>query len=151
VKGIPPALRALLYVMIVGGCFVAFLVAGRAVWLSRTIERFAAVEGTVSRSEIRNEEADDATLALVADFEVDGQSYQAHAWMGVDGGDDLSHQELVAAHPVGSTLTVYYDPEHPDRATLKRKVEVVQPVVTALALVVFSGLVLVRLRRTTTS
>lgn len=146
-NGIPSPLRILLYVMIVGGCFVAFLVAGRAIWLSRTIDRFDAVEGTVSQSEISTR-GDDSSLVLVADFEVGGEAHQAHAWMGVEGADGLSDEELVAAHPVGTKLTVYYDPERPERATLKREVEVMQPIGTALALVVFSGLVLVRLRQT---
>lgn len=139
---IPSWVRAVLYVMIVGGAFLSFLVAGRAIWLHRTISEFAATEGTVSISEVR----DSGSLALVADYEVDGEGYTASNWMGIEGAGDRSDEEVVAAFPVGSKVQVYYDPKHPDRATLSRDVQVAAPIVTALVLVVVTGWVMMKLR-----
>jgi hypothetical protein len=142
---IPPWIRALLYVMIVGGAFVSFLVAGRALWLHKTIAGFEETVGTVSTSEIHS--GSDA-LAFVADYEVDGKGYKANSWMGIEGAGDRSDEEIVASYPVGTKLPVYYDPKHPERATLSRDVQVAAPIVTAMVLVLVTGWVMMRLRPT---
>jgi hypothetical protein len=142
---IPPWIRALLYVMIVGGAFVSFLVAGRALWLHKTIAGFEETVGTVSTSEIHS--GSDA-LAFVADYEVDGKGYTANSWMGIEGAGDRSDEEIVASYPVGTKVPVYYDPKHPERATLSRDVQVAAPIVTAMVLVLVTGWVMMRLRPT---
>lgn len=141
---IPSWVRALLYVMIVGGAFVSFLVAGRALWLDKTIAKFSETAGTVSTSEVRS--SSDA-LAFVVDYEVDGEDYKANSWMGIEGAGELTDAEIVAAYPVGSTVPVYYDPAHPERATLSRDVDVATPVVMALLLVIVTGWVMLKLRQ----
>ena len=52
-------------------------------------------------------------------YEVDGQSYRGHAYRyEANPSDQASVNQIVAAHPVDSTINVYYDPNNPADALL---------------------------------
>lgn len=142
-SGVPTWARRVLYVLLAVGCFIAFMVAGRALWLQRTVKTFEETHGVVEKSAIGG----DGRPHIVATFEIAGAAYEANAWLGVEGDADRSAKEVVNAHPIGSSIPVYYDPRQPERSTLQREVDVTVPIVVAFVLVVLSAWVALKLHR----
>jgi hypothetical protein len=117
---------------IVGGG--AVLVVGlRELHSIREASRWPSTEGTVESSEVKSEiretREDNRTrrrreyfAEVVYQFEVDGRSYRGQRlrFASVVSDSPAAAERDVAAHPVGSSVRVYYDPAQPEESVLDR-------------------------------
>ena len=114
------------------------LVVGLLVWLvGSTIEgatdqyRLAdwpSTEGTVTRSEWRWRRLFSRRLVFACTFEVEGREYEIEKPRRLDGAIRYwfgGVGRFVEAHPPDSTMTVWYDPADPTRATTGQGLSIV--------------------------
>ncbi len=113
---------------------------------ARGSESWPTAEGTVSESEVFEYYADTAMYqALVSySYVVDNTRYTGMT-VGYDVGgssDPASQREIAARYPVGSKVTVYYDPANPQIAVLEpgAKGDIWKPVIRGTVLL-FIGLI----------
>jgi hypothetical protein len=85
---------------------------------------YAAVAGEVTHSEVRSHRGSKGgttyTAVINYRYRVDGRAYDndRFRYNSVSGGSDRAHS-LVAAHPAGSAVQVYYDPADPQESLLE--------------------------------
>ena len=105
------------YVIILG----VFTLAGfaMAAWgwrmlaAARRARRWLSITGTVSAAA---PDSDDEPPRIVVGYAVGGRSYHAHVAVQAD----TAVLDLAARYPVGKEVQVYYDPDHPEQAALRR-------------------------------
>lgn len=86
-------------------------------------ETFLPVQAKVLESEVKSRTRDGKTSYrpyIRYRFEVDGQGYKSsrYAFFNSSMSSRARAEEIVAAHPVGSTVTAYYNPGNPKKAVL---------------------------------
>lgn len=116
--------------LLVGGSFLLFglLFAGLGLLLNGAgleSENWPTVEGTITVSRVRSYEDSDQNTMYEADVEYDyiakdrrltGNRITAIA---VANSSRRVIEDLIAPYPVGSAVTVYYDPDNPERSVLE--------------------------------
>ena len=117
---------ALLWTAIVG---LFDVVIGLSIVASMRAETFPTTTGTVTHSEVTRHSDSDGADTYGVDirytFNVNGQTFVGDTYRylaGSSSDSDWAH-EAVAAHPVGATVTVHYDPVDPRNAVLQTGVD----------------------------
>jgi hypothetical protein len=97
------------------------------VW-QKEAESFSQTQGTVASSQVLTSHGRKGSTHYRAwidySYSVNGRAYQSHRYR--YDSDPENHQaivDLVAAHPAGSPITIYYDPNHPVDAVLSPGVD----------------------------
>ena len=123
----------------VGGCFqtmflflVFFLVGAGLVWWGWTILQNARasadwpiVEGRITRSLVDHstdaEGGDSYSPEVTFVYVADGRSYEGRTIKFGENSysSERKAQEILSHYPMGQTVTVFYDPAHPDKAVLE--------------------------------
>jgi hypothetical protein len=108
--------------------FVGFVVSSFYMgW--RVQSRYVTTEGNVLSSAVESHSDSDGDNIFGAKiayaYTVNGRLYDGnrYAYGDISTNDSGYFQQLVARHPVGSKVTVYYDPAKPDQSVLSPKVE----------------------------
>ncbi len=90
-----------------------------AAWQARSSRRWPTVDGTVQLSQWRHLSGRGCQFALGLHYRyvVDGTAFVGDRYRaGSECGDEVI--AIAAAHPVGSRVSVHYDPERPARSVL---------------------------------
>lgn len=111
--------------------FIAFIglaflgVGGSSLWEEFSSLNWPSVQGTVVQSEIKRwskkKSEYDYRAQLLYQYQVSDKTYTSDR---IDTGKNryksqLAGEEALASYPVGKRITVYYHPQHPERALLK--------------------------------
>lgn len=90
---------------------------------------FTATPGVVTRSELKSSQDDEGQVHHTAEihfrFSLGNRTYESGNYQfggGLLGGNKQARR-LVKEHPVGKSITVYYPPEDPSRAVLRKGIE----------------------------
>lgn len=113
-----------------GLCVVLFavLAVAKAVEVRRT-QRWASVFGKITASSIGTERVTDLAVGLprrrrvpkiTFEYEVKGKAYRGARISLAERIPDAEVSDIIARHPVGRTVEVFYDPAKPARAVLNR-------------------------------
>ncbi|MCD8496640.1 MAG: DUF3592 domain-containing protein [Alphaproteobacteria bacterium] len=88
-------------------------------------EHFVPVQATVLESEVKTRRSHNSNKtswhpAIRYRYEVDGKGYKSrrYSYTTLFNNTREFAEKVVAEHPVGATVTAYYDPERPKRAVL---------------------------------
>ncbi len=110
------------------GVFVGFLV--NSFWRAADAKlRYASTTATVLSSEVTSSHDSDGTtygFGVRYRYTVNGQTFESKRYAFGSGSSSDGHSRagtLVRQHPVGSTLTIYYDPAKPQEAVVSLKVD----------------------------
>ena len=123
----------------VGGCFqtmffflIFLLVGAGLVWWGSTILQNArasadwpSVEGRITSSLVDHstdaEGADSYSPEVTFVYVEDGRSYESHTIKFGENSysSERKAQEILSRYPMGQTVTVFYDPENPEKAVLE--------------------------------
>jgi hypothetical protein len=95
--------------------------AARTLWVQSVAKTYPSATGTVVRNQLiplTTSKGKRHDVDVRCTFEVDGRRYETDRHRFADHKSVLS-KKWAAAHPVGSTVRVYYDPKDPARAALE--------------------------------
>lgn len=126
VKPEKPAMKAgpaIALAVLCGGFGIAFLYWGLSqVWFVYASSGWPQTEGTITMSQyIDNPPRRDDEARIQYIYQVGGQPYKGRNLLpGTLAYDDATEEEKVEQYRVGTTTTVYYDPQHPERSSLER-------------------------------
>ncbi|MCX7009648.1 MAG: DUF3592 domain-containing protein [Kiritimatiellaeota bacterium] len=110
------------------GVFVGFVV--YSFWHAAAAQlRYQSAEGTVLESRVTSSQSDGSTtygFGIRYRYTVGGQSFEGDRYAFGSGSSSDGHgraSQLVKQHPIGSKLTVYYDPAKPQQSVIERHVD----------------------------
>ena len=105
---------------------------------------WAATDGIVTSTSIREKyDSDDGDYTyypeITYSFQVDGKTYTGDRWdpTGIQSGSSIrsSAQNKIDKYPVGSTVTVYYDPNNPNKNALTKGVNGIAIIMLVISII----------------
>jgi hypothetical protein len=92
------------------GCYELYTANARSSWYT--------TEGTITRSLAEKDGEGKVELSISYDYTVEGERYTGNTYQRGMLGTREHIQKIVAEHPVGSTVKVYYSPDSPEQSIL---------------------------------
>jgi hypothetical protein len=92
------------------GCYQLYLANATLSWYT--------TEGIITRSEKNIAGKDQVTLSINYDYTVDGERYTGKTYQYGSFGTREGTEKIVAQHPVGTVVKVYYSPQSPEQSVL---------------------------------
>ncbi|MEM1353813.1 MAG: DUF3592 domain-containing protein [Planctomycetota bacterium] len=101
-------------------CALLFAAMGfYSIWQVREAANWPQTTAALTRCEMGKDSDGDPVIKVKYRYRVDGRSYTGERYSLVGLGE-REQQRFVDSHPIGTSITIYYDPTDPDRATIRR-------------------------------